>query len=880
MRPLTAEELRRAFIDFFVARDHAAVPSASILPVDPSLLFTVAGMVPFKAYFVGDETPPYARAVSVQRCIRAGGKHNDLDDIGRTNRHFSFFEMLGNFSFGDYFKAEAIPWAWEFYTEVLGLDPERLWVTVHETDDEAALIWRDVVGVPERRIQRLGDDNFWRMADTGPCGPSSEIFWDLGSEFGADGGPAFGDSDRFIELWNLVFMQFDAQADGTMVALPRPSVDTGAGLERNLAVLAGAASVWDIDVFAPMLAAAEAITGRTYGGFPGSEADVSLRILAEHGRTMTVLASDGVVPSNEERGYVMRRIIRRAVRHAYLLGVEQLVTPALVDATVATMGDAYPDLVRNHSSIRTIIAREEERFRATLQRGLDLLDELIAKGDITGDDAFFLHDTLGFPIDLTREIAGERGKSTDLDGFKARMAEQRTRAQDAHKAAGGKVAAPIELYRELLEVHGTTTFTGRQETITKSATVLALISGRERVARAGVGEVVDVILDMTPFYAESGGQIGDTGTITSTSGAVIVVNDTQLGLPGMHVHRAVVTEGSIEEGQTVTAEIDAVRRDCIRRNHTATHILHWALRQVLGDHVAQAGSWVGPERLRFDFSHHEALTPAQLDRIEELANTEVLSDAPVRHYETTKDHATSLGAIAFFGDKYGDLVRVLEAGEHSIELCGGTHVHALGFIGPIKIVSEGSIGANLRRVEAMTGTGALARIHDDNLALRRVSELLKVKPAEVAERVEKLLSQVKALNDDLSAVRSQQMAVAARELVATSEGPVVVVRRDGLTPDEMRALTLAARDALRSGIVAVIGLGANGDKAALAVAITADLRDAGVSAAEIAAPAAKLLGGGTAKNPDFVQGGGPRIEGLDEAVRLVTEQAAQAMVAP
>lgn len=880
MRPLTAEELRRAFIDFFVARDHAAVPSASILPVDPSLLFTVAGMVPFKAYFVGDETPPYARAVSVQRCIRAGGKHNDLDDIGRTNRHFSFFEMLGNFSFGDYFKAEAIPWAWEFYTEVLGLDPERLWVTVHETDDEAALIWRDVVGVPERRIQRLGDDNFWRMADTGPCGPSSEIFWDLGSEFGADGGPAFGDSDRFIELWNLVFMQFDAQADGTMVALPRPSVDTGAGLERNLAVLAGAASVWDIDVFAPMLAAAEAITGRTYGGFPGSEADVSLRILAEHGRTMTVLASDGVVPSNEERGYVMRRIIRRAVRHAYLLGVEQLVTPALVDATVATMGDAYPDLVRNHSSIRTIIAREEERFRATLQRGLDLLDELIAKGDITGDDAFFLHDTLGFPIDLTREIAGERGKSTDLDGFKARMAEQRTRAQDAHKAAGGKVAAPIELYRELLEVHGTTTFTGRQETITKSATVLALISGRERVARAGVGEVVDLILDMTPFYAESGGQIGDTGTITSTSGAVIVVNDTQLGLPGMHVHRAVVTEGSIEEGQTVTAEIDAVRRDCIRRNHTATHILHWALRQVLGDHVAQAGSWVGPERLRFDFSHHEALTPAQLDRIEELANTEVLSDAPVRHYETTKDHATSLGAIAFFGDKYGDLVRVLEAGEHSIELCGGTHVHALGFIGPIKIVSEGSIGANLRRVEAMTGTGALARIHDDNLALRRVSELLKVKPAEVAERVEKLLSQVKALNDDLSAVRSQQMAVAARELVATSEGPVVVVRRDGLTPDEMRALTLAARDALRSGIVAVIGLGANGDKAALAVAITADLRDAGVSAAEIAAPAAKLLGGGTAKNPDFVQGGGPRIEGLDEAVRLVTEQAAQAMVAP
>src|SRR4051794_24565323 len=525
--PTTADELRRAFVEFFTERAHVHVPSANVIPVDKSLLFTVAGMVPFKPYFTGEETAPYKRAVSVQKCIRAGGKHNDLDDIGRTNRHFSFFEMLGNFSFGDYFKSDAIPWAWEFYTGVLNLDPDRLWVTVHEDDDEAEQIWRERVGVPGERIQRLGDDNFWRMGDTGPCGPSSEIFWDLGPDFGADGGPAHGAEDRFVEIWNLVFMQYDAQPDGTLVPLPAPSVDTGAGLERNLLVLQGAPSIWDIDVFAPLIAAAESVTGTKYGGFPGTEDDVSLRILAEHARTMTFLVADGVVPSNEERSYVLRRIIRRAVRHAYRLGARQLVTPALVDATVATMGGAYPELETQYDLVSAVVRREEERFLHTLQRGEDMLADVLDAGDVSGERAFFLHDTLGFPIDLTREIAEERGRDVDLESFTAQMESQRTRAREAHKAAGGAAAAPVELYREVLDEHGDTDFTGRQEYTTDGARVLALLVDGERVARVDAGSgAADLIVDRTPFYAESGGQVGDVGTVTATNGTA-TVTDTQ-----------------------------------------------------------------------------------------------------------------------------------------------------------------------------------------------------------------------------------------------------------------------------------------------------------------------------------------------------------------
>jgi alanyl-tRNA synthetase len=868
-RPTTADELRRAFVEFFTERAHAHVPSASVIPVDKSLLFTVAGMVPFKPFFTGEETAPYKRAVSVQKCVRAGGKHNDLDDIGRTNRHFSFFEMLGNFSFGDYFKAEAIPWAWEFYTGVLKLDPDRLWVTVHEDDDEAEQIWRERVGFPAVRIQRLGEENFWRMADTGPCGPSSEIFWDLGPEFGPDGGP-ITEADRYIEIWNLVFMQFDQRADGTRVPLPKPSIDTGAGLERNLMALQEKTSIWDIDVFAPLRAAAEQVTGARSGA--GESTDVSLRIIAEHARTMTFMVSDGVRPSNQERGYVLRRIIRRAVRHAYLLGARDVVMPAMVDAVVATMSNAYPEIVTTHGIVRKIVEREEESFRATLQRGVDMLSEIVDRTDVSGDDAFFLHDTLGFPIDLTREIAGERGRAVDVAGFETRMQEQRVRARAAAEEAGAAQSAPLEIFRELVETHGPTEFTGRQE-YSSTGKLLALLVGGERVGQAPEGLEVDVVLDRTPFYAESGGQIGDTGTITTAPGAILDVIDTQYGLPGqITLHRGRVRAGTVGEGDEVVAEIDGVRRDRIRRNHTATHVLHWALREVLGSHVQQAGSFVGPDRLRFDFSHHEPVTAEQLAQVERLANAQVISDAPVRHYETTKAEAERIGAIAFFGEKYGDIVRVLEAGP-STELCGGTHVHALGFIGPIKVVSEGSIGSNLRRIEAMTGDGAFEYIEFEEQLLRRAGDLLRATPREVPDRIERLTEQVRALQDELRGLRAKEATSAAGELAGRAERGVLVARVDGYGTGELRQLAQETVRALGRGVVALVG--ASDGKAAIAVAISKDLVARGAAADAIAKPAAAELGGGVGKGAEAVAGGGQNVAGIEGALSVARELAGQ-----
>jgi len=878
--PRTADELRSAFLDFFAARGHTIVPSSSLIPHDRTLLFTNAGMVPFKPYFLGEETPPFRRAASCQKCARAGGKHNDLEEVGRTNRHVTFFEMLGNFSFGDYFKAEAIAWAWELVTEVLGLDRERLWVTVHVSDDEAEGIWRDGVGFPADRIQRLEEDNFWRMADTGPCGPSSEIFWDLGDAYGKAGGPAV-DDQRYVEIWNLVFMQFDQRPDGR-VALPSPSIDTGAGTERCLMALQDKATVWDTEIFTPLIEAASRATGVGYGGFPGGDADVSLRILAEHGRAMTFLVADGVVPSNEERGYVLRRIIRRAVRHAFLLGATDAVTPALVDATVGVMGGAYPDLARDRDAIARMVRREEERFRQTLERGLDMLDGLVAVGDISGEDAFFLHDTLGFPIDLTREIATERGRGTDLAGFEARMAEQRARALEAHRAAIGTTGA-ADVYRDLLDDVGAVEFTGRSELDTK-AQVRGIVRDGTRVeavdTESSAPIAVEVVLDRTPFYAESGGQVGDTGEITTDDGAMVKVLDTQYALPDLVVHRGELQAGALREGSEVTASVDVARRDRVRRNHTATHLLHWALREVLGSDVKQAGSLVAPDRLRFDFSYHEAPTRAQLEQVEDLANREVLTAAPVRHYETTKEHAEELGAIAFFGDKYGDLVRVLEAGEHSLELCGGTHVHSLGFIGPIKIVSEGSVGANLRRIEALTGDAALAHIRREEHALQRAAEQLKIGVEEVPERVERLLAEVRQLRDEAEAERARQAVADAGTLAAGAVDGVVVSRRDGLTNDALRKLALATRDALGSGVVALVGRTPDGDKAAVAVALSKDLVERGVSAADLARDAARAVGGGTGKQADVAVGGGPNAQALDEALELLRQAVAHAVPSP
>ena len=847
---MTAAEVRKAFVDFFVERGHTHHPSASLIPHDLTLLFTVAGMVPFKAYFTGEQQAPFSRAVTVQKCVRAGGKHNDLDEIGRTSRHLTFFEMLGNFSFGDYFKSDACAWAWEFATGALGLDPERLWVTVHLSDDEAEAIWRDEVGVPAERIQRLGEDNYWRMADVGPCGPCSEIFWDKGPEYGPGGGPAHGGEERFVEVWNLVFMQFESTPEGTEVPLPKPSIDTGLGLERTVAVLQGVDSVWETDEFVALLDAAQRLTGAKLG--ESDARDVSLRILADHARSTSLLVSDGVFPSNEDRGYVLRRIIRRAVRHAYLLGVEVPVMGGMVDAVVEVMDEAYPDLARNHGYVRDVIDREEQRFRQTLRTGQAILYGRmagLAPGQpIDGDVAFLLHDTYGFPLEVTVEIAAERGVEVDTEGFAAAMSEQQERARSARSVAAADDVAP---FVALLLAAGPTEFTGRAEL-------------------ASVGEVLyaadgSVVLDRTPFYAESGGQIGDTGEIScEATGARARVTDTVYGVDGLHVHIVEPISGELRAGDEVTASVDAGRRAAIRRNHTATHILHWALREILGEHVKQQGSWVGPDRLRFDFSHYEALTRSQIIEVEDLVNSEVLDNASCRHFETTIDRAQQLGAIAFFGEKYGDMVRVLEAGRHSVELCGGTHVRALGDIGAFHITSEASIGANIRRLEAITGRDTLDVLRSQQSLIDEVARSLGVPSAELADGVAKRQSETKALRAEVAELRRRAALGRAPELAAAAVDGVVVARVDDVGRDSLRDLAVSIREL--DGVKAVVlGTALDSGGAALAAAATTG---GGFHAGDLITEAKKTIGGGGRSASDLCVAGGRDAGRLDEALDL------------
>jgi alanyl-tRNA synthetase len=859
--PRTANELRRAFTGFFADHDHVVLPSASLIPHDPTVLFTVAGMVPLKPYFTGDEAAPFKRATSVQKCARAGGKHNDLDDVGRTRRHTVFFEMMGNFSVGDYFKETAIPLAWELVTERLGFDGDRLWITVHTSDDEAEQIWHDAVGVPIERIQRLGDkDNFWQMGDTGPCGPCSELHIDRGPAFGADGGPlADPAGERFMEFWNLVFMQFDQAADGTRTPLPRPSIDTGAGLERILTLLQGVDSVWETDVLMPIIDTACSLTGRTYG--EDERTDISLRILAEHARSGMMLVNDGVFPSNEDRGYVLRRILRRAIRHAFLLGAEKLVMPGLVEESIAVMGDAYPDVLKNRDFITGVITREEERFRQTLRTGLTLLEGELRPGVavLDGSSAFRLHDTFGFPLEVTTEITAERGVEVDVDGFNREMAEQRRRAKEGRKSGQHDDDELLDRYRELVEQFGTTSFTGDVDG-EGDGHVLAVLPSADGL--------VEIFLDRTPFYAESGGQVGDTGTITTETGAAEVL-DTTYALPGLRRHQARVTDGQITPGQTARAAIDAERRAAIRRNHTGTHLLHWALREVLGPHVKQAGSLVEPDRLRFDFSHYAAVTPEEIDRIEQLANREVLSNDPVRVYETTKAEAENLGAIAFFGDKYGEIVRVLEAGRNSLELCGGTHVHALGDIGTIKVVSEGSIGSNLRRMEAVTGTTSVALLQRDERLLAELSSLLGVSPGAVGDGVRRKLDELKAAQDELKAQRSKVALARASELAAGGEDGVVVARVDQLSPGELRDLAIAVRQ--QPGVrIAILGGETDSGGASLVAAVRPDT---GLQASELIREAAKAVKGGGGGKGDIATAGGKDPSGLDDALGLARARA-------
>ena len=861
--PTNADQLRSAFLDFFLERDHTVVPSASLIPHDPTVLFTVAGMVPFKPYFVGDEVAPFKRAVSSQKSARAGGKHNDLDDVGRTKRHLVFFEMLGNFSFGDYFKNEIIPWSWEFTTETLGLDGDRIWITVHNSDDEAEAIWHEQVGVPMNRIQRLGDkDNFWQMGDTGPCGPCSELHIDRGPAFGPDGGPlADPGGDRFMEFWNLVFMQYNQASDGSRTLLPKPSIDTGAGLERLLCLLQGVDAVWETDLMLPLIDQACSLTGKTYT--PGDYDDrvsFSMRVLAEHARSSTMLVSDGVFPSNEGRGYVLRRIIRRAVRYAYLLGTEKLVMPSLVETAVDVMGGAYPDVAKNRDFIVGVLTREEERFRQTLKTGLSILeDELVTNpATLPGSTVFMLHDTYGFPLELTEEIASERGVAVDGAGFDAEMRTQRERAKAARKGAAVGDER-LDDYREIVEQFGVTQFDGYSVDTTESR-VLAVLAGSTGPF-ADTPDVVEIFLDRTPFYAESGGQVGDTGTITTHTGVAEVL-DTTFALPGLRRHVARIVSGELFPGVTATAAIDVARRDATRRNHTGTHLLHHALRQVLGEHVKQAGSLVGPDRLRFDFTHYEAVSEEEIAQIEAIANHETLSNAPVRAFETTKDEALGMGAMAFFGDKYGDIVRVLEAGS-SIELCGGTHVRATGDIGVIKVVSESSIGSNLRRIEAVTGANSVALLQRDEAIIADAARLVGSTADGLVEGVQRRLDEIKALNEELRVLRSQLAAGRATELAAAAVNGSLVERIDGLSPGDLRDLAVAVRQA-GVDIVVLGGVASTGGVALVAAVAPA----AGRVAGDLIKDAAKAVGGGGGGKGDIATAGGKNAEGLDEALRI------------
>ena len=865
----SANDLRKAFEGFFASKAHTVVPSASLIPHDPTVLFTVAGMVPFKPYFVGDEAAPFKRAVTVQKCTRAGGKHNDLDEVGRTKRHLVFFEMMGNFSFGDYFKSDAIPWAWELVTEVFGFDGDRLWITVHESDDEAEQIWHEVVGVPMSRIQRLGDeDNFWQMGDAGPCGPCSEIHIDRGPAFGPEGGPLHDPhGDRYMEFWNLVFMQYNQSKDGSRTPLPKPSIDTGAGLERILALMQGTDSVWETDVLFPMIESAQSLTSKKYkiGDYDDRDS-FSLRVLAEHARSSMMLVNDGVFPSNENRGYVLRRIIRRAVRHAYLLGTEKLVMPTLAETAISVMSGAYPDLLANKDFIVNVLSREEERFRQTLKTGLTILEGELSAGakTMSGTTAFTLHDTYGFPIELTQEIAGERSVLVDVAGFSKEMQEQRDRAKSARKGSSVS-AATVDSYREVMEQFGTTNFVGYVSNQCE-ATVLAVLQNVE----AGPG-IVEVFLDVSPFYAESGGQVGDTGTIRTESGEVQVL-DTTFALPGLRRHTCSIVSGDIEVGQSAKASINVVARDATRRNHTATHMLHWALRQVLGEHVKQAGSHVSPDRLRFDFSHYAPVSASEIEEIERLTNEQLIANGPVRAYETSKDEATAAGAIAFFGDKYGDIVRVLEAGV-SVELCGGTHVGALGDIGMVKVVTESSIGSNLRRIEAVTGANAVEYVLAHHRTLTAAASLLGAQPSELVSAIQRKIDENKALGEELRSLRSAQATSRASEMAASAQGGVVVSRVDGVTPNDLRELALAIR---QNAAIKVVVLGGVTDTGGVALVATVS-SDVSVAAGDLIRDAAKAVGGGGGGKGDIATAGGKDPSAIDAALELARSAVAKVL---
>ncbi|MCP3974874.1 MAG: alanine--tRNA ligase [bacterium] len=872
---MDTNSIRRTFIEFYAERDHLVTPSASLIPIDPTLLLTNAGMVPFKPYLLGEVDPPHPRAVSVQKCART----SDIDIVGTTARHLTFFEMMGNFSFGEYFKEKAIPWAYELATEGYGLDPDRLWYTVHISDDEAAEIWIDGVGVPAERVQRLDKDNFWQMGVPGPCGPSSELFYDKGPEHGEDGGPAV-DDERFMEFYNLVFMQHVQDVPYHVVGdLPAKNIDTGLGLERMASLLQGTYNIFLTDAIRPVLAAAEGVTGLTLGD--DERSDISLRLMADHGRSITFLIGDKVVPSNEGRGYVLRRLLRRTVRHAYLYGTEDLVMPRLTGAAVEVMSEAYPELKAQEDYITEVVSREELAFRRTLASGVTMLDQELEEigdgGTLAGETAFRLHDTFGFPVDVTAEILTERGYDLDRAGFDVAMEEQRVRSKDAFK--GSDIAARHDEYLSLLRGVDATEFLG-YDSETATGEVMAILLDGESVQAAEVGEPVEVFLDSSPFYAESGGQVGDRGLINTPTGAVRVF-DTQFAVAGVRAHRGEVVDGSIQVGQHVESRIDGGRREMIRKNHTGTHMLHWGLRQVLGDHANQAGSLVEPERLRFDFSHFTSVAAEELRDVEKLVNERIIQNDAVTTIETTKDEAESMGALAFFGDKYGDQVRVVKTGDYSTEFCGGTHVRTTGQVGPLILLTEGSVAANTRRVEAVTGVAAYDHLLDLRKQIADAESELRAQPGQLVSGARSVAARLREQEARIEEFESQARGGLADQILGAAEAfgqyKLVAASAPGLAAGDLRSLAFQVRDKLGSG-VGIVGSAVAG-KGAIVAFVSSDLVEAGVSAGLIAAAGAQVLGGGGSRDDDLAQAGGPNGAEIDAAVSAATAAAQEALTA-
>ncbi|MFJ5104761.1 alanine--tRNA ligase [Streptomyces sp. NPDC088554] len=882
---MRSTQIRSTFLDFFASRGHRQVPSSPLIPSDPTLLLANAGMNQFKPYFLGEVAPEFPRATTIQKCART----SDIDNVGRTNRHATFFEMMGNFSFGDYFKADAITYAWELLTQGFNLEKDRLWITVYQDDDEAEYLWRKT-GVPAERIQRLGmEDNFWSMGVPGPCGPCSEVNYDRGPAFGREGGPAV-DGERYVEIWNLVFMQYQRGEGDKKGGFPilgdlaQQSIDTGLGLDRLAAILQEVENVCGTDLLSPTLTTVQELAGRDY---PGSgEEKISFQVVAEHARSIAYLIADGVLPAKDGRGYVLRRLMRRAIRHARLLGIDQTVLAPTTASVIANLGGVWPELTAQAALIEQVVTAEEQSFTRTLAQGTRLLNAAITRSresrstTLAGETAFELHDTFGFPVELTVEAAHDAGLTVDEDRFADLLAEQQRRAKAGGKAKTAEALRRQDAYRELSARHGRTDFVG-YDRLDAEATVLGLVSDGTVVSGAEQGSTLELVLDRSPFYAESGGQVGDTGTIRTAGGTLLEILDTKPGLEGFHVHTVRVAEGEIRTGEQVEARVDGARREAVARSHSTTHVLHAMLRRSLGDHARQHGSLVDAGRLRFDFAHFSALDRTQLAAIETLVNDSLLADPEVRVWHATRAEAEAAGATALFGEKYGDHVRIVDIGDFSRELCGGTHIGHGSNAGPVRILGETSIGSNLRRIEALTGRDALNYYDTEHRLLEELSSLLGTRPHDAPDALRKRLDALASAERELGRLheaelrdRAQQLAASAR---AVAGGRVVTEKVPGLGPDELRTLAQHTAGLLDAGHAVVVLGTEHHSKALLAAAVTRSLHDTGIDASHILIPAARTVGGGAGGKGPIASAGGRRTEALDEALAVAARDAVRAL---